>query len=76
MGTDSRDDVERDPDGSITVTEEDSITVTDEGGFYVAKDEETGVSSQGETRADAIERLERALEVYVESIDEDGDDWL
>lgn len=77
MTTDSRDrdDLEREADGSITVVEEDAITVTDEGEFYVAEDEETGVSSQGDTREEAIANLERALEVYVEATEAD-DDWL
>jgi predicted RNase H-like HicB family nuclease len=39
--------------------------------LWVAKEEETGVVSQGETREKALENLDEALELYVESVPEE-----
>lgn len=39
-----------------------TITVSDE--WVVAKDEDTGVASQGKTRAEALENLAEALQLY------------
>ena len=43
---------------------EPTITLTDEGEWWVAKDTETGVTSQGRTRHKALENLDEALEGY------------
>ena len=52
------------PSSSVAVSEEDDL--------YVATDEETGVTSQGETRAEAISNLGEALALHEEPVD--GDD--
>lgn len=43
----------------------DTITVTHSEGWWVARDEETGVASQGETKADALANLAEALELHL-----------
>lgn len=48
-----------------------TVDVTREGGRYVARDEETGVASQGGTMGDAIANLGEALDLY---LDLAGDD--
>lgn len=48
-----------------------SITISRDGEWYVAKDEDTGVTSQGETRAEALANLSEAIELYNEPVDED-----
>jgi predicted RNase H-like HicB family nuclease len=48
-----------------------SITVIHEDDWYVANDEETGVTSQGETRAEAISNLGEALALHEQPVDED-----
>lgn len=41
-----------------------TITLTREDEWWVAKDEETDVVSQGKTRQDALENLDEALQGY------------
>ncbi|GAB7121094.1 type II toxin-antitoxin system HicB family antitoxin [Natrinema sp. JCM 9743] len=41
-----------------------TITLTQEGNWWVAKDEDTGVSSQGTTRIEALENLDEAVAGY------------
>lgn len=41
-----------------------TITLTDEGDWWVARDTETGVVSQGTTRAEALDNLDEALAGY------------
>ena len=48
-----------------------SVTITRDGDWFVAKDEETGVTSQGETRAEALANLSEAMELHNEPVDED-----
>lgn len=43
---------------------EPTITLTDEGDWWVARDTETGVVSQGKTRAEALDNLDEALAGY------------
>ncbi|MEF8786442.1 MAG: type II toxin-antitoxin system HicB family antitoxin [Haloarculaceae archaeon] len=43
---------------------EPTITLTDEGEWWVAKDTETGVTSQGKTRQAALDNLDEALAGY------------
>lgn len=40
------------------------IILTEEGDWWVAEDEETGVTSQGRTRQTALENLDEALEGF------------
>lgn len=53
--------------------ERDTITVTEgeSTDLFVAKDEATGVASQGETKIKALENLVEALELYHEEDPED-----
>lgn len=48
-----------------------SVTLQREGDWFVARDEQTGVASQGETRAEALENLAEALELHEEPISTD-----
>ncbi|MEZ3114532.1 type II toxin-antitoxin system HicB family antitoxin [Halobaculum sp. MBLA0147] len=41
-----------------------TITLTDEGDWWVARDTETGVTSQGETRTEALDNLDEAIAAY------------
>jgi len=41
-----------------------TITLTYEGDWWVASDDETGVTSQGETRREALDNLDEALEGF------------
>lgn len=43
---------------------EPTITLTEDGDWWVAKDVETGVTSQGRTRKDALDNLDEALAGY------------
>lgn len=49
------------------------ITVRESDGCFVARDETTGVSSQGETKAEALENLAEALTLYDEPVPDDED---
>ena len=44
-------------------------------GLYVVEDDETGISSQGPTKAEALRNLSHALESF-EAGTEGNDDWL
>jgi predicted RNase H-like HicB family nuclease len=52
---------------------EPTITLTDEGEWWVAKDTETGVASQGRTREDALDNLDDAVQLYKREIGESID---
>jgi predicted RNase H-like HicB family nuclease len=60
----------------------DNVTLTIEDGWYVARDEETGITSQGETRPEALANLADALELHErpvpdeEDIDPSSAPWL
>ena len=43
---------------------EQTITLTDDGDWWIAKDTETGVASQGKTREGALSNLDEALAGY------------
>lgn len=43
---------------------EPTITLTHEDDWWVAKDTETGVASQGETREEALENLDEAVSLH------------
>ncbi|WP_049937459.1 type II toxin-antitoxin system HicB family antitoxin [Haloplanus natans] len=49
------------------------VTLTLDGEWYVARDEETGVASQGKTRAEALANLAEALELHERPVPEDQD---
>ena len=56
------------------------IILTNEDEWWVAKDEETGVASQGETRMEALENLDEAVALYKGEIgrpvtDDDLREW-
>lgn len=53
-----------------------TITLTREADWWVAKDEETGVVSQGKTRQEALENLDEALAGYDGDGDPPSDDAL
>lgn len=38
-----------------------SLSLSEESGLWVARDDDTGVTSQGETRMDALENLDEAV---------------
>jgi predicted RNase H-like HicB family nuclease len=51
----------------------DNVTLTIEDGWYVARDEETGITNQGETRPDALANLADALELHERPVPEEED---
>ena len=57
-----------DPQGGRTIT----LTQADDG-WWVARDEETGVASQGETRQDALDNLDEAVALHKGEIGESID---
>ncbi|MFC3957469.1 type II toxin-antitoxin system HicB family antitoxin [Halovivax cerinus] len=59
--------------GSEAVT---TVRITVEDGLWIAADDETGISSQGPTKFDALRNLAATLETVEEGDADDGDDWL
>jgi predicted RNase H-like HicB family nuclease len=55
---------------------EPTITLTDEGDWWVARDTESGVTSQGRTRHEALDNLDEALEGYHGAGEEPTDEDL
>lgn len=55
---------------------EPTITLTDEGEWWVARDTETGVTSQGRTREAALDNLDEALAGYRGEGEEPSEDDL
>jgi predicted RNase H-like HicB family nuclease len=55
---------------------EPTITLTDEGDWWVAEDTETGVTSQGRTRREALDNLDEALDGYHGAGEEPSDEEL
>lgn len=51
------------------------IILVEEDGWWVAKDEETGVASQGKSREEALEMLDEAVALYKGEIGESIDSW-
>jgi predicted RNase H-like HicB family nuclease len=47
-----------------------TISLSQSDGWIVAKDESTGVTSQGRTKSEALENLAEALELYEEEVPE------
>ena len=54
----------------------DTVTLSTVDGLYVATDEETGVSSQGQTETSAYENLAAALASYADGQADDDGGWL
>lgn len=54
------------PDSSSSrpAVENISLTLSEDGEVWIAKDEDTGVASQGETREEALEMLDEAVAGY------------
>ncbi|MDZ7850735.1 MAG: type II toxin-antitoxin system HicB family antitoxin [Halodesulfurarchaeum sp.] len=48
----------------MSIGVEPTITLTDEGEWWIARDTETGVVSQGRTRTSALDNLDEALAGY------------
>lgn len=59
--------------GSEVVT---TVTITVEDGLWIAADDETGLSSQGPTKFDALRNLAATLETVEEGDETDDEDWL
>lgn len=59
--------------GARDPSEGDRVTVTESDGYVVATDEETGVTSQGDTKAEALENLGDALRLYERPVPDDED---
>lgn len=55
----------------MTKTISQSIKLTHEDDQWVACDEKTGIASQGDTREEALQNLDQALELTEESRDSD-----
>lgn len=53
-----------------------TITVTRSDDWYVAKDESSGVASQGKTKVKALENLAEALELHNRPVPEDANEDL
>ncbi len=51
------------------------ITLTQEDDWWVAKDEEIGVASQGRTRQEALENLDEAVALYKGEIGDPIETW-
>lgn len=48
------------------------VTISREGEWFVARDEETGVASQGKSRTEALEKLADALRLHEEPLPDDA----
>ena len=53
---------------------EPTITLTKDGDWWIARDTETGVTSQGETRKTALENLDEAVALHNGEIGEEPTD--
>lgn len=56
-----------------TPSSEETITVYESDGKIVARDETTGVSSFGDDKSQALERLSEALKLHEEPVSEDDE---
>jgi len=52
-----------------------SLTLSDDGEIWTAKDEDSGVASQGKTREEALEMLDEAVALHRGEIGESIDSW-
>jgi predicted RNase H-like HicB family nuclease len=53
--------------------DEETVTITESDGYVVARDETTGVASQGDTKTEALENLAEALERHTRPEPDDVD---
>ncbi|WP_436925510.1 type II toxin-antitoxin system HicB family antitoxin [Halosimplex amylolyticum] len=60
MSTDTDGAGDEDPTTPVEI----SLTLGESGDLWVARDEETGVASQGETREAALDNLDEAVALY------------
>jgi predicted RNase H-like HicB family nuclease len=60
MSTDTDGAGDEDPTTPVEIT----LTLGESGDLWVARDEETGVASQGETREAALDNLDEAVALY------------
>ncbi|QLH76483.1 type II toxin-antitoxin system HicB family antitoxin [Halosimplex rubrum] len=60
MSTDTDGTGEEDPTAPVEIT----LSLGESGDLWVARDEETGVASQGETREAALDNLDEAVALY------------
>jgi len=51
-----------------------TITLAEDDGQWVARDTETGVTSQGESRSEALENLDEAIRLYERPIPSEAED--
>lgn len=51
-----------------------NITLVESDGYVVATDTETGVTSQGETKAEALENLAEAIRLHERPVPDDIED--
>ena len=73
----SEDDASADPSEYEALEDADVTMRENDHGLHIADDEITGVSSQGQTPAEALRNLAEAVRSYREATDDDpGDDWL
>ncbi|AGB14998.1 hypothetical protein Halru_0354 [Halovivax ruber XH-70] len=70
---DGREAKEEPTNGSGAVT---TVRITVEDGLWIAADDETGISSQGPTKFDALRNLAATLETVEEGDEADDEDWL
>lgn len=54
--------------GTASPASSDGVALTESDGYFVATDEKTGVSSQGATKAEALENLAEALRLHDRSV--------
>ena len=59
---------------SMSTGVEPTITLTKDGDWWIARDTETGVTSQGETRKTALDNLDEAVALHNGEIDEEPTD--
>jgi len=55
-------------------SDDDTVTVSRGEQCYVARDESSGIASQGETKAEALQNLAEALELAEEPVEDEADD--
>lgn len=61
-------------DSEVRRPDSEDVTIDRTGKYVVAKDPETGVASQGETKAEALENLAEALRLHDRPVPEDDED--
>jgi len=72
MSTETDDAGDEEPATPVNI----SLSLGESGEFWVARDEDTGVTSQGRTRQAALENLDTAVAGYHGAGDEPSDDDL